>query len=93
MLVRQMLGSEAWVALRGAHELCISQEKPESLMLARWSKTEQRSKPWALLNFMTWEELVLFYCCFICLKARSVLTIELSPREFDLFKPTRTFQA
>jgi hypothetical protein len=90
------------------------------LGLTRWSRSEERSKPWASLSFITWEglssplslelldmmhdccsrssandttEMVLFHCTFVCLKARSVLTVDVKPKEFTIRKEFRLFQA
>jgi len=38
----------------GAHELCIGREG-SALQLKRWSRSEQCSKLWAALYFLTWE--------------------------------------
>jgi hypothetical protein len=44
---------------QGVHELCISRDGP-ALFLKRWSLSEQCSKLWAVLNFLTWEGKVHF---------------------------------
>ncbi|RYP44856.1 hypothetical protein DL768_008719 [Monosporascus sp. mg162] len=84
---------EPWVSRRGAHELCIRRGSSSTLILNRWSNSERRKKRWAALRFATWEELVLFHCAFVCLKARSLLTVKTDPEEFILNKERRLFQA
>jgi hypothetical protein len=95
----------------GAHELCIEREG-SALQLKRWSRSEQCSKLWAALYFLTWEggrrsglamlssqsadgglEMVLFYCTFVALKARNLLTVQIHPNEFKLHREKRLFQA
>ncbi|ORY66119.1 uncharacterized protein BCR38DRAFT_173137 [Pseudomassariella vexata] len=93
LLIRTMQFGSSWVSLRGAHELSIRRGTSNTLTLTRWSKSEEHSKPWAILSFITCEELVLFYCTFVCLKARSVLTIDRHPDEFKLRKESKVFQA
>ena len=39
---------------RGIHELCIHRSG-RTLRLDRWSFSQQRSQPWVLLSFLTWE--------------------------------------
>lgn len=92
LLIRTMQGGNPWFSLRGAHELCISREG-SALQLKRWSRSEQCSKLWAALYFMTWEEMVLFYCTFVALKARNMLTVQIHPNEFKLQREKRLFQA
>ncbi|RYP65135.1 hypothetical protein DL769_006414 [Monosporascus sp. CRB-8-3] len=84
---------EPWVSRRGAHELCIRRDSSSTLILNRWSNSERRRKRWAALCFATWEELVLFHCTFVCLKAHSLLTVKVNPEEFILNKERRLFQA
>ncbi|RYO76092.1 hypothetical protein DL766_002297 [Monosporascus sp. MC13-8B] len=84
---------EPWVSRRGAHELCIRRDSSSTLTLTRWSDSERRRKRWAALRFATWEELVLFHCAFVCLKAHSLLTVMVDPEEFILNKERRLFQA
>jgi hypothetical protein len=79
-------------SLRGAHELCISREG-SALQLKRWSRSEQCSKLWAVLSFLTWEEMVLFHCVFLALKARNTLTVSIHPSEYVLSRERRLFQA
>ncbi|KAL2020157.1 hypothetical protein VTK56DRAFT_8681 [Thermocarpiscus australiensis] len=91
-LMRTMQGDTPWFSLLGAHELCIEREG-SALQLKRWSRSEQSSKLWAALYFLTWEEMVLFYCTFVALKARNMLTIQIHPNEFRLRREKRLFQA
>lgn len=46
-----------WVAVLGAHELVIKRDRESdaALVLSRWSTRNNRSKPWARLQFTTWE--------------------------------------
>ncbi|KAK0737718.1 hypothetical protein B0T21DRAFT_286197 [Apiosordaria backusii] len=91
-LMRTMQGDVPWFSLFGAHELCINREG-SALQLKRWSRSEQCSKLWAALYFLTWEEMVLFYCTFVALKARNMLTVQIHPDEFGLQREKRLFQA
>ncbi|KXX81676.1 hypothetical protein MMYC01_201044 [Madurella mycetomatis] len=91
-LMRTMEGDTPWFSLLGAHELCIEREG-SALQLKRWSHSEQCSKLWAALYFITWEEMVLFYCTFVALKARNMLTVQIHPNEFRLQREKRLFQA
>lgn len=79
-------------SLRGAHELCICREG-SALQLRRWSRSEKCSKLWAVLSFQTWEEMVLFHCVFLALKARNTLTVSIHPSEYVLSRERRLFQA
>ncbi|UNI14674.1 hypothetical protein JDV02_001278 [Purpureocillium takamizusanense] len=81
-----------WFALRGVHELCI-ERSGSCLHFKRWSRSEKRSKTWAVLCFMTWEELVLMHSTFVSLKARNRLTIQLGPEEYALREEHKHFQA
>ncbi|KAK3695214.1 hypothetical protein B0T22DRAFT_508272 [Podospora appendiculata] len=92
LLIRTIQGGTPWFSMRGAHELCISREG-SALQLKRWSRSEQCSKLWAVLYFLTWEEMVLFYCSFVALKARNTLTVQVHPLEFKLQREKRLFQA
>lgn len=49
--------NEPWVAVMGAHELVIKRDRDNdsALVLNRWSTTNNRSKAWARLLFLTWE--------------------------------------
>lgn len=53
-LLRTMQNNTPWYSLFGAHELCIEREG-SALQLKRWSRSEQCSKLWAALYFLTWE--------------------------------------
>ncbi|CAJ2513130.1 Uu.00g012490.m01.CDS01 [Anthostomella pinea] len=92
-LVRTIKKRSPWVSLRGVHELCINRAKDSRLDLTRWSNSERRAKPWAELSFSTWEDMVLFYCTFVCLKARSLLRINVKSSEFVLEREKLLFQA
>ncbi|KAL2269899.1 hypothetical protein VTJ83DRAFT_2083 [Remersonia thermophila] len=91
-LIRTIQNNTPWYSMFGAHELVIEREG-SALQLKRWSKTEQCSKLWAVLYFLTWEEMVLFYCTFVALKARNLLTLQVHPHEFQLRREKRLFQA
>ncbi|KAI2621146.1 hypothetical protein GGR54DRAFT_647203 [Hypoxylon sp. NC1633] len=93
LLIRTKVGSQNWVSVLGVHELSIRREGDSVLHLSRWSRSEQRVKPWANLAFLTWEEMVLFYCTFLCLRVRSQLTVKIYPNELQLRKERRLFQA
>ncbi|KAJ9138539.1 hypothetical protein NKR19_g7821 [Coniochaeta hoffmannii] len=92
LLIRTFHQGNPWFSLRGAHELCINREG-SALQLKRWSRSEQCSKLWAVLFFLTWEEMVLFYCTFVALKARNTLTVQMHPDEYKLAREKRLFQA
>ncbi|KAK4207321.1 hypothetical protein QBC37DRAFT_97120 [Rhypophila decipiens] len=92
LLVRTSQGGVPWFSLRGAHELCIAREG-SALQLKRWSRSDQCSKLWVVLYFLTWEEMVLFYCTFVALKARNTLTVQVHPSEYKLQREKRLFQA
>ncbi|KAK4128288.1 hypothetical protein N657DRAFT_563192 [Parathielavia appendiculata] len=92
LLMRTLQNNTPWYSLFGAHELCIEREG-SALQLKRWSRSEQCSKLWAVFYFMTWEEMVLFYCTFVALKARNLLTVQVHPNEFKLRRERRLFQA
>ncbi|ESA43993.1 uncharacterized protein NCU09994 [Neurospora crassa OR74A] len=92
LLIRSLQGEVAWFSSHGVHELCIGREG-SALQLKRWSRSEQCSKLWAAFYFITWEEMVLFYCTFVALKARNRLTVQINPTEFQLQREKRLFQA
>ncbi|KAF9766462.1 hypothetical protein IL306_001141 [Fusarium sp. DS 682] len=48
---------------------------------------------WANLCFMTWEELVLLYCCFLSFKTRNSLTVQLAAEDLTLWGERKLFQA
>ncbi|KUI66187.1 hypothetical protein VM1G_01514 [Cytospora mali] len=77
---------------RGVHEICVYRDG-NNLKLKRWSHTSNCSKVWAVLSFITWEELVIFHCAFIALKSRNTLTVSVNPREYKLHGEKRLFQA
>jgi hypothetical protein len=91
-LLRTMQNNTPWYSLFGAHELCIEREG-SALQLKRWSRSEQCSKLWVALYFLTWEEMALFCCTFVALKARNLLTVQIHPNEFQLRREKRLFQA
>ncbi|KAL2122603.1 hypothetical protein VTJ04DRAFT_3058 [Mycothermus thermophilus] len=91
-LIRTMQNNTPWYSMFGAHELRIEREG-SALQLKRWSHSDQCSKLWAVLYFQTWEEMVLFYCTFVALKARNLLTVQVHPSEFHLRREKRLFQA
>ncbi|KAM4055017.1 hypothetical protein HRG_005830 [Hirsutella rhossiliensis] len=90
--LRILENGNPWFSVRGAHELCVKRRE-SSLQFKRWSRTEGHSKVWAVLCFMTWEDLVLMHSTFISLKARNRLTISLSPEEYELWGEEALFQA
>ncbi|ROW11242.1 hypothetical protein VMCG_01519 [Cytospora schulzeri] len=81
-----------WLCYRGVHEICVYRDE-NSLKLKRWSITRQASKVWAVLSFITWEELVIFHCAFTALKARNPFTISMGPWEYKIRGEKRLFQA
>ncbi|KAI2606943.1 uncharacterized protein GGS25DRAFT_522459 [Hypoxylon fragiforme] len=91
--IRIKQGSQNWVSVFGVHELSIRRGADSVLDLSMWDFAERSAKPWASLSFLTWEELVLFYCTFLCLKIRSPRTNQVRPEEFHLRKERRLFQA
>ncbi|KAH8889487.1 hypothetical protein GQ53DRAFT_216495 [Thozetella sp. PMI_491] len=91
-ITRSMQAEMPFFSMRGAHELVINREG-SALQLKRWSHTDQCSKLWAVLFCQTWEEMVLFYCTFVSLKARNTLTVQVSPEEYKLSREKRLFQA
>ncbi|KXH48682.1 hypothetical protein CSIM01_13039 [Colletotrichum simmondsii] len=66
---------------------------PKQVKMLFRSHSQMGVKLWASLYFKTWEELVLFHCTFVSLKARNILTSRMSPREFKLGSEDRLFQA
>ncbi|KAI0125493.1 hypothetical protein BJ170DRAFT_684761 [Xylariales sp. AK1849] len=80
LLIRTVRGGQPWVSALGAHELCIKRHDCATLIFTRWSRSEDR-------------KMILFYCTFICLKARSIETVDVNPTEFNLRKEKRLFQA
>ncbi|KAI1352217.1 hypothetical protein F5Y01DRAFT_96136 [Xylaria sp. FL0043] len=94
VLVRTRTPSgEPWVSIRAIDNLTIERESSSVLYLTYWNHIEKRRKAWASLSFLTWEELVLFYCTFVGLKARNEWAHSLDWREFIIRKEKRLFQA
>ncbi|KAJ2990804.1 hypothetical protein NUW58_g2772 [Xylaria curta] len=94
VLVRTRTASgEPWVSVRPIDNLTIERESSSVLYLTYWNAIERRKKAWASLSFLTWEELVLFYCTFVCLKARNEWVNDLDPHEFIIRREKRLFQA
>lgn len=91
-VLRVYAGGAQFFSYRGIHEICV-QQVGNSLRLKRWSHSIQGPKLWAVLSFVTWEELVLFHCTFIALKARNNLTVSMDPREYKFPNEKRLFQA
>jgi hypothetical protein len=87
-----MRGGEMLLSKNGVHELCIEREA-SSLLLYRWSWNSQHSKIWAALRFQTWEDLVLFHCSFMALKAHNTLTTAIDDTEYNIHREKRLFQA
>ncbi|KAI1840919.1 hypothetical protein JX265_004635 [Neoarthrinium moseri] len=81
------------VSTYGAHELCIERRDSATLQFTRWSESEQRTKLWASLVFTIWEEMILFHCIFLCLKARSILRENIRESEYKLQEEDALFQA
>ncbi|OAA53790.1 hypothetical protein SPI_09235 [Niveomyces insectorum RCEF 264] len=94
MVIRslEMGSNNPLYSIRGIHELCISRDD-SCLVLKRWSHTERCSKLWAVLYFLTWEEMVLFHCAFVALKYEDELTYLVHPKELRLSREKRLFQA
>jgi hypothetical protein len=92
MLVRSFHAGQAWFARRGVHELSIVRDN-SALLLKRWSRSERNFKLWASFSFLSWEEMVLFYCTFLSLKVRNPLTDKMTPDEYRLSGERRLFQA
>ncbi|KAF4335245.1 hypothetical protein FBEOM_10895 [Fusarium beomiforme] len=91
-LLRTFHMGTPWFSLRGAHELCV-ERNGSSLQFWRWSTSEHCAKMWANLCFMTWEELVLLYCCFLSFKTRNSLTVQLATEDLTLWGERKLFQA
>ncbi|KAI0142801.1 hypothetical protein GGR57DRAFT_508640 [Xylariaceae sp. FL1272] len=86
---------EPWVSMHAIHELHIRRDTTSSLQLCVWNHHEHRDMPvstWANLSFMTWEELVLFYCTFMSLKVYND-PVHIDPRELTIGKEKRLFSA
>lgn len=91
-LLRTFHMGTPWFSLRGAHELCV-ERNGSSLQFWRWSSSEHCPKMWANLCFMTWEELVLVYCCFLSFKTRNSLTVQVANEDLALWGERKLFQA
>nr|RBQ90033.1 hypothetical protein FVER53263_00841 [Fusarium verticillioides] len=92
LLLRTFHMGTPWFSLRGAHELCV-ERNGSSLQFWRWSSSEHCPKMWANLCFMTWEELVLVYCCFLSFKTRNSLTVQVANEDLALWGERKLFQA
>jgi hypothetical protein len=77
---------------QGVHTLCVD-KVGNSLVLKRWSYSAHRSKVWTSLRFQSWEELVLFHCTFMSLKAHNTLTNLIDEKEYSIAGEKRLFQA
>ncbi|GAW10953.1 hypothetical protein ANO14919_002910 [Xylariales sp. No.14919] len=94
LLVRTRTASgEPWASIHAIEDLTIERESSSVLYLTYWNHIERRRKAWASLSFLTWEELVLFYCTFVCLKACNEWAHTLDRHEFRLRREKRLFQA
>ncbi|KAI1822412.1 hypothetical protein F4861DRAFT_390153 [Xylaria intraflava] len=95
LLIRTRTDSvEPLVSIYPIDQLSIERESPSVLHLSYLDQFERCRKPWATLAFMTWEELVLFYCTFVCLKASNKWPDTINNhREFIIRKEKRLFQA
>ncbi|KAF5668441.1 hypothetical protein FCIRC_9656 [Fusarium circinatum] len=91
-LLRTFHMGTPWFSLHGAHELCV-ERNGSSLQFWRWSSSEHCPKMWANLCFMTWEELVLVYCCFLSFKTRNSLTVQVANEDLALWGERKLFQA
>ncbi|CAK7198384.1 hypothetical protein SEUCBS139899_001045 [Sporothrix eucalyptigena] len=78
-------------SMRGVHEVCIERDG-SCLVLKRWSYAERCPKLWAVLYFLTWEELVLFHCTFVAMKFEGDQTSNVNPVEFKIGREKRLFQ-
>ncbi|KAF2973406.1 hypothetical protein GQX73_g5 [Xylaria multiplex] len=94
ILVRtRTAGGEPWVSIRHIDILAIERESSSVLHLSYWNHIERRRKAWASLSFLTWEELILFYCTFVCLKARNNWERGVDRHELRVRREKRLFQA
>ncbi|KAJ8129952.1 hypothetical protein O1611_g3677 [Lasiodiplodia mahajangana] len=94
ILVRTSTGyGELWVSIRPINSLTIEREASSVLHISYWEPVQRRNKAWASLAFLTWEELVLFYCTFISLKYRDEWTQRLNPHELRMGREKRLFSA
>ncbi|KAL4730358.1 hypothetical protein ACLX1H_002392 [Fusarium chlamydosporum] len=90
-LLRTFHMGTPWFSLRGAHELTVDRNG-SCLQFWQWSASEQCTKKWANLCFLTWEEMVLVYCCFLSFKIRDNLTVQLT-KDLSLWGERKLFQA
>ncbi|KAI0205028.1 hypothetical protein F4808DRAFT_456765 [Astrocystis sublimbata] len=93
VFIRMHTASETWYNILPINVLTIERESSSVLYLAYWNAAERRKKAWASLSFLTWEELVLFYCTFASLKIRSPLPNVHSTRKPKVGREKRLFQA
>ncbi|KAI2628312.1 hypothetical protein GGS21DRAFT_545562 [Xylaria nigripes] len=94
LLIRTRIDSiEPLVSIYPIDLLMIEREASSVLHLSYIDNVDMCRKPWASLSFITWEELVLFYCTFICLKACDQWPNIMDRREFIIRKERRLFQA
>ncbi|RGP65311.1 hypothetical protein FLONG3_9287 [Fusarium longipes] len=91
-LLRTFHMGTPWFSLRGAHELCV-ERNGSCLQFWRWSAREQCTTKWASLCFLTWEEMVLVYCCFLSFKIRDRLTVQVANEDLSLWGERKLFQA
>ncbi|KAF3764874.1 hypothetical protein M406DRAFT_340394 [Cryphonectria parasitica EP155] len=90
--IRVYSGGAQYFTWKG-HDQVRIQRDGNSLVLKRWSRSMSAWKSWAVLSFVTWEELVLFYCTFTALKCRNPLAPTMGQPEFSLKGETLQFQA
>lgn len=94
ILARTRTGSgESWVCIRPLQKLGIVRESSSALLLSNWNSIEMTRKAWASLSFLTWEELVLFHCTFISIKARNKKDPVFDRHEAIGMREARLFQA
>ncbi|KAI1816472.1 hypothetical protein GGS20DRAFT_583444 [Poronia punctata] len=63
---------ENWIDIRPVRDLTIERRSRDSAVnLYVFDHAYRKYKEWARLSFVTWEELVLFYCTFVSLKMRT----------------------
>ncbi|KAI1435072.1 hypothetical protein GGR50DRAFT_353794 [Xylaria sp. CBS 124048] len=94
ILIRTRIESvEPMVSIYPIDHVMIERESPSVLHLSYVNYVERYRKSWATLSFITWEELVLFYCTFVSLKACNMRLDNIDHREFVLKRERRLFQA
>ncbi|KAI1324999.1 hypothetical protein F5Y16DRAFT_282973 [Xylariaceae sp. FL0255] len=81
-----------WIWHYGIHELSIRRTPSSAVRIFNREQHTGRKRLWAKLGFATWEELVLFYNTFVCLKANSPYP-QVDPREFTLAEETRVYHS